>query len=183
MVCIALHAYGAHVLVSNLGMCGISTLNHAIIECCDCAQLLSAYTLMASKSRPDIEAAVGQLLDMANTDPNNVPVLMGLAHGFLLLKQTAKARNQLKVSGCSGTAAGQLCRDGLRSAAYSTGGACDFDLFVMQLPCCWLLNALYRAHDTLHCTQMIIYHTARAFTHNSCVYAAGCQASLQSRGS
>jgi hypothetical protein len=62
-----------------------------------CCQVLSAYTLMATKSRPDVEAAVGQLLDMANADPSNVPVLLGLAHGFLLLKQTAKARNQLKV--------------------------------------------------------------------------------------
>lgn len=52
---------------------------------------------MASKSRGDIESAVGQLLDAANNDANNVPVLMALAHGFLLLKQTAKARNQLKV--------------------------------------------------------------------------------------
>uniref|UniRef100_A0A383W643 Uncharacterized protein n=1 Tax=Tetradesmus obliquus TaxID=3088 RepID=A0A383W643_TETOB len=59
-------------------------------------KVLSAYTLMASKARPDVEAAVGQLLDMANADPSNVPVLLGLAHGFLLLKQTAKARNQLK---------------------------------------------------------------------------------------
>jgi hypothetical protein len=54
---------------------------------------------MASKSRSDIELAVGQLLDIANNDPRNVPVLMALAHGFLLLKQTAKARNQLKVNG------------------------------------------------------------------------------------
>lgn len=65
-------------------------------------QVLSAYTLMASKARADIETAVGQLLDMANSDPNNVPVLMALAHGFLLLKQTAKARNQLKVRTFSG---------------------------------------------------------------------------------
>lgn len=45
---------------------------------------------------------MGQLLDLANNDQNNVPVLMALAHGFLLLKQTAKARNQLKV-GCTAT--------------------------------------------------------------------------------
>lgn len=57
---------------------------------------------------------MGQLLDLANTDPNNVPVLMALAHGFLLLKQTAKARNQLKVGGAAvlctqlGTAQGRL---------------------------------------------------------------------------
>lgn len=60
-------------------------------------QVLSAYIQMASKARGDIEGAVSQLLDLANNDPNNVPVLMALAHGFLLLKQTAKARNQLKV--------------------------------------------------------------------------------------
>lgn len=60
--------------------------------------MLSAYIQMASKARGDVETAVGQLLDLANNDPNNVPVLMALAHGFLLLKQTAKARNQLKVS-------------------------------------------------------------------------------------
>jgi hypothetical protein len=55
---------------------------------------------MASKARHDIEAAVAQLLDMASADASSVPVLMALAHGFLLLKQTAKARNQLKVGGC-----------------------------------------------------------------------------------
>lgn len=62
------------------------------------AQVLSAYIQMASKAHGDAETAVGQLLDLANNDANNVPVLMALAHGFLLLKQTAKARNQLKVS-------------------------------------------------------------------------------------
>jgi crotonobetainyl-CoA:carnitine CoA-transferase CaiB-like acyl-CoA transferase len=71
------------------------------------AQVLSAYIQMASKARLDVETAVGQLLDLANNDPNNVPVLMALAHGFLLLKQTAKARNQLKVS--PGTASAILC--------------------------------------------------------------------------
>jgi tetratricopeptide repeat protein 21B len=65
-------------------------------------QVLSVYTLMASKARPDVEAAVSQLLDMANGDANSAPVLMALAHGFLLLKQTAKARNQLKVRGGGG---------------------------------------------------------------------------------
>lgn len=62
---------------------------------------------MASKTRPDVEAAVAQLLEMANADPNSVSVLMGLAHGFLLLKQTAKARNQLKV--CIESDGGALC--------------------------------------------------------------------------
>lgn len=71
-------------------------------------QVLSAYIQMASKARGDIEAAVGQLLDLANTDANNVPVLMGLAHGFLLLKQTAKARNQLKVRSRSGLYCAQI---------------------------------------------------------------------------
>jgi tetratricopeptide repeat protein 21B len=49
--------------------------------------VLEAYTRMASKQRADAEAAVGGLLELASADPNNVPVLLALAHGFMLLKQ------------------------------------------------------------------------------------------------
>ncbi len=52
--------------------------------------MLTAYTRMASKQRGDVEAALGQLLDLTNADPNNVPVLLALAQGFMLLKQTPK---------------------------------------------------------------------------------------------
>ncbi|KAF8072682.1 TTC21B [Scenedesmus sp. PABB004] len=49
-----------------------------------------------SKGRGDVEAAVASLLDLASADANDVPVLLALAHGFMLLKQPAKARSQLK---------------------------------------------------------------------------------------
>lgn len=52
-------------------------------------QVLLAYTRMASKQKGEAEAAVGALLDLAAADPNNVPVLLALAHGFMLLKQVS----------------------------------------------------------------------------------------------
>jgi tetratricopeptide repeat protein 21B len=51
---------------------------------------------MATKNQSQIEAALERLLDLANVDPNNVPVLLAMATGFMILKQTPKARNQLK---------------------------------------------------------------------------------------
>lgn len=58
--------------------------------------MLSAYVQMSSKAKGDVEAALSSLLDLAAAEPNNVPVLLALSHGFLLLKQAPKARNQLK---------------------------------------------------------------------------------------
>lgn len=52
--------------------------------------------MMATKIQGHIEAALDRLLDLANQDPNNVPVLLCMATGFMMLKQTPKARNQLK---------------------------------------------------------------------------------------
>ncbi|KIY91409.1 flagellar associated protein [Monoraphidium neglectum] len=54
-------------------------------------QVLSAYARMAGRQRGDVEAAVGSLLDVASSDPNNVPVLLALAHGFVLMKQVDRA--------------------------------------------------------------------------------------------
>ena len=51
---------------------------------------------MASKSKADIDAALEKLLTMANGTQDNVPVLLAMATAFSLLKQTPKARNQLK---------------------------------------------------------------------------------------
>ncbi|KAL6760145.1 intraflagellar transport protein [Haematococcus lacustris] len=59
-------------------------------------QVLECYARMASRDTLQVEEALGTLLDMANLDPNNVPVLLAMATGFMLLKQTPKARNQLK---------------------------------------------------------------------------------------
>ena len=61
------------------------------------AQVLRAYAYMASAVRADVEVALGQLLELVGEDPNCVPVLLALSRAFLLLRQPAKARNQLKV--------------------------------------------------------------------------------------
>ncbi|GBF90474.1 hypothetical protein Rsub_03470 [Raphidocelis subcapitata] len=57
---------------------------------------LTAYARMAGRRRADVEAAVVGLLEAAAGDPDCVPVLLALAHGFVLLKQPQKARAQLR---------------------------------------------------------------------------------------
>uniref|UniRef100_A0A7S3VHC1 Uncharacterized protein n=1 Tax=Dunaliella tertiolecta TaxID=3047 RepID=A0A7S3VHC1_DUNTE len=59
-------------------------------------KVLECYAIMAGKEQEEVEEALSRLLDLANSDPNNVPVLLAMATGFMLLKQTPKARNQLK---------------------------------------------------------------------------------------
>ncbi|KAG1671374.1 hypothetical protein FOA52_002984 [Chlamydomonas sp. UWO 241] len=59
-------------------------------------RVLECYAMMAGKNSAEVETALGKLLDMANADPNSVPVLLAMATGFMLIKQTSKARNQLK---------------------------------------------------------------------------------------
>ncbi|GLC77752.1 hypothetical protein PLESTB_000959000 [Pleodorina starrii] len=59
-------------------------------------KVLECYAIMAGKDKNEIESCLNTLLDLANQDPNNVPVLLAMATGFMMLKQTPKARNQLK---------------------------------------------------------------------------------------
>jgi len=62
-------------------------VKHHILEC---------YALMATKQKNDIEGALNKLVELANTDRDSVPVLLAMATAFTMLKQTPKARNQLK---------------------------------------------------------------------------------------
>ena len=55
-------------------------------------QVLSCYAQMASGQEEDVQAAVKQLLELAGQDRDSVPVLLALASGFMLKKQTPKAR-------------------------------------------------------------------------------------------
>jgi len=55
-------------------------------------QVLSCYAQMASGQEESIEAALRQLLEQAGQQRENVPVLLALASGFMLKKQTPKAR-------------------------------------------------------------------------------------------
>ncbi|QDZ19093.1 tetratricopeptide repeat domain-containing protein [Chloropicon primus] len=66
--------------------------NHSSVE----KDVLEAYILMASKSKSGIEKALQRLVGMTNSSQDNVPVLLAMATAFSLLKQTPKARNQLK---------------------------------------------------------------------------------------
>lgn len=55
-------------------------------------QVLSCYAQMASGKEDDVEAALKQLLELAGQQRDSVPVLLALASGFMLKKQTPKAR-------------------------------------------------------------------------------------------
>eukprot|EP00955_Chlamydomonas_euryale_P102382 365417-Chlamydomonas_euryale.AAC.3 len=45
-------------------------------------RVLEAYAMMAGRNGAEVEAALGKLLDMANADPNSVPVLLAMASGI-----------------------------------------------------------------------------------------------------
>jgi hypothetical protein len=79
---------------------------------------------MGSKQRGDVEGALASLLDLTASDPNNVPVLLALAHGFMLLKQAPK------VPRVSGPQAGGRLGEG-DCTALSSGVAA---------PCCTVLS-------------------------------------------
>ena len=59
-------------------------------------RVLEAYALIATKSKPSIDNALTMLIEIVNSDHDNVPALLAMATCFMLLKQTPKARNQLK---------------------------------------------------------------------------------------
>eukprot|EP00731_Ephydatia_muelleri_P012930 Em0007g240a len=54
------------------------------------------YVLMASRSKQGMERALAGFLELANSEQNSVPVLLGVATAHMILKQTPKARNHLK---------------------------------------------------------------------------------------
>jgi len=58
--------------------------------------VLECYAQMATGDKGKVEEALSALLDIANSDRDNVPVLLAMATGFMMIKQTPKARNQLK---------------------------------------------------------------------------------------
>ena len=68
---------------------------HSRALCDRAAQVLSCYALMATGAQDQVELAVGQLLEVAAVDRDNVPVVLALATGFMLLRQTPKARQAL----------------------------------------------------------------------------------------
>ncbi len=55
-------------------------------------QVLSCYAQMACGQEESIEEALKQLLELAGQHRESAPVLLALAFGFMLKKQTPKAR-------------------------------------------------------------------------------------------
>ena len=62
-----------------------------MLVCCG-LQVLSCYAQMASAQEESLEEALRQLLELAGQQRASVPVLLALASGFMLKKQTPKAR-------------------------------------------------------------------------------------------
>jgi tetratricopeptide repeat protein 21B len=69
------------------GVCSVQTARHGVLE---------AYVLIVSKNRVNLEQAVQQLGAILSENPNDVRALLALATALMVLKQTPKARNQLK---------------------------------------------------------------------------------------
>jgi tetratricopeptide repeat protein 21B len=59
-------------------------------------QILKCYAMMATRVKNEIEMACAQLVALANDDKENVPALLALATALMMMRQTPKARNQLK---------------------------------------------------------------------------------------
>lgn len=52
---------------------------------------------MATRQKADIEFALGRLTESVPKEEQKVSVLLAMATGLTLLKQTAKAKNQLRI--------------------------------------------------------------------------------------
>ncbi|CAH3021819.1 unnamed protein product [Porites evermanni] len=59
-------------------------------------RILENSVLMASKAKPNVEKALAQFMEIATTENDCVPALLGMATAYMYLKQTPRARNQLK---------------------------------------------------------------------------------------
>ncbi|KND02289.1 uncharacterized protein SPPG_02764 [Spizellomyces punctatus DAOM BR117] len=59
-------------------------------------QVLECHALMATKQKVEIERALAKFAEILNTERDYVPALLGMAVGYMLLKQPPRARNQLK---------------------------------------------------------------------------------------
>lgn len=59
--------------------------------------VLEAYCLMATKHKQRIEKALQLLMQIMQMEKEYVPGLLAMANAFMLLNQTPKARNQLKL--------------------------------------------------------------------------------------
>ncbi|XP_006869241.1 PREDICTED: tetratricopeptide repeat protein 21A [Chrysochloris asiatica] len=59
-------------------------------------RLLQSLCLMATKEKANVEAALNTFIELAQAEKNSVPAILAMAQAYTLLKQTPKARTQLK---------------------------------------------------------------------------------------
>jgi len=59
-------------------------------------RVLKAYAMMATRQKPGIERAFHILATLLEEDQDHVPALLAMSTGFMMLKQSPKARNNLK---------------------------------------------------------------------------------------
>ncbi|XP_006161408.1 tetratricopeptide repeat protein 21A [Tupaia chinensis] len=59
-------------------------------------RLLQSLCLLATREKTNVEAALGTFIEMAQAEKDSVPALLAMAQAYMLLKQTPKARTQLK---------------------------------------------------------------------------------------
>ncbi|MEQ2286983.1 Tetratricopeptide repeat protein 21B [Ameca splendens] len=59
-------------------------------------RILENYCLLSTKQKANIEKALCVFTEIANNEKNHVPALLAMATAYMMLKQTPRARNQLK---------------------------------------------------------------------------------------
>uniref|UniRef100_A0A8C5LIB4 Tetratricopeptide repeat protein 21B n=1 Tax=Jaculus jaculus TaxID=51337 RepID=A0A8C5LIB4_JACJA len=59
-------------------------------------RILENYCLMATKQKSNVEQALSAFTEIAASEKDHIPALLGMATAYMILKQTPRARNQLK---------------------------------------------------------------------------------------
>ncbi|MEE6489492.1 hypothetical protein FKM82_015590 [Ascaphus truei] len=59
-------------------------------------RIMENYCLLATKQKTNVERALNTFTEVAATEKDHIPALLGMATAYMILKQTPRARNQLK---------------------------------------------------------------------------------------
>ncbi|XP_037998869.1 tetratricopeptide repeat protein 21B isoform X3 [Motacilla alba alba] len=59
-------------------------------------RILENYCLMATKQKSSVEEALSTFTEIVEAEKDHIPALLGMATAYMILKQTPRARNQLK---------------------------------------------------------------------------------------
>ncbi|GAB5575704.1 tetratricopeptide repeat protein 21A isoform X3 [Prionailurus iriomotensis] len=59
-------------------------------------RIMENYCLVATKQKSNVEQALNTFTEIATSEKDHIPALLGMATAYMILKQTPRARNQLK---------------------------------------------------------------------------------------